>query len=129
MNGVKLTDQAARRTAKTVGIVLGSLPGGIRGQRGGRVPSDCRYQGVLTSVLDAPEHGWSEPTTATMRVYLPDPDSTSDPIAFVAALDADGEPLEITLVNRDPSLEGDLGAYVKAEHLNGEWSPYWLGCV
>lgn len=125
--GFKLTEQAARRTAKTVGVVLGSLPGGQRGARIGRTLSDTRYQGVLTSNLPAADSGWTGPTTATMRVYLPDPESSADPVEFIAALNSEGDPLEITLVNRDESLEADEGAYVKAEMVNGEWSPYWVG--
>jgi hypothetical protein len=36
--------------------------------------------------------------------------------------------IQILLVNRDESLEGDEGAFVKAEWIDGEWQPYWVGC-
>ena len=99
--------------------VLGSGSSESRTRRQQSARGEGRYCGLLTSALSA--GGMTTPSTATMRIYLPDPADTSDPPAFV-------EHEEITIVNRDESLIGDEGAFVKAEYINGEWSPYWVGC-
>ena len=58
-----------------------------------------------------------------MTVWLPDPEDDATPPAFIET------DIVLDVVNRDPSLAGDAGAFAKVELLNGEWSPYWVGCV
>lgn len=81
-------------------------------------------QGLLAGTLDSPTDGWTDATVQDVTLYIPNrSDGSGSPIDY--------EEDEITIkdvVNRDQSLSGTNGAYVKIEWLNGEWSPYWVGC-
>ena len=122
--GVKLSHRAAGRTARAVKLVLDRADRAAQAAepRPQSIPRDIRYQGVLTSSLAAPTDGWQSPTTATMAVYSPDPEDSSDPRKFIAS------GVTITVVNRSPGLSADSGTMIKVERINGEWSPTWIDC-
>ncbi|WLD13123.1 hypothetical protein [Planctellipticum variicoloris] len=77
--------------------------------------------GVLDEELLAPSNGWTDPETATMSIWKPII-GTSAPIEY----EDSGENREI--VNRDPSISGQAGDFVKAEWIYGELQPYYIGC-
>lgn len=116
-----LSPRGVQRATETARRVLGHSPSTAGSRRGNYGHSDERYQGQLTSDLEP--GSFEEPTTATMLVWFPDPSSAGDPPAF-----AESDLAEITVVNRDPSLSAATGVYIKVELINGEWSPYWVGC-
>lgn len=125
MAGFKLSERAARATAKVVSDALrttASTPG--RRSSPSSRPGQ-RYWGHLTAALDAPSNGQTHPTVGYVQVWRPDPASTADPVAMIDDTDIG----VIDVVNRDPSLEGSEGAVCKIEFLNGEWSFYWVGCL
>lgn len=119
MVGVKLTRRAAEKTSKAVRKILGTEPtsGGRKSKT--RTLPGRKVQGRLNDALTAPVNGWTDPTTVEMTVYKPDPDNSGEMIET-------DEVIEV--VNRDPTLTADEGAYCKAEFLQGEWSFYWVGC-
>lgn len=134
MTGYRLSEGAVKKTAKVVDRVLGRTPGTPRGRSTLRLAPDTRYLGKLTTTLEAPvidpeadppEEVLGVYTTAMVKVWVPDPDDdgTADYPKFVES-DID----EIEVVNRDPSLEGGVGAVVKIEFIFGEWQFYWVGC-
>ena len=123
MSGFRLSERAAKATAKTVRKVLTPVDSQPRGDRQRRFAPGTRYCGHLVGNLLAPSDGKAAPTTGQAQCWRPDPESESDPVAMI-----DDEDLLIEFVNRDSSLEGTSGAFVKIEFINGEWQIYWLGC-
>lgn len=119
MSGVRLSEKAAKATAKIVNKGLRRSSLSPRERSAKRAIPGRRVQGVLNDALEAPVNGWTDPTTVEMTVYKPDPDNDGEMIET-------DEVIEVT--NRDPTLTADEGAYCKAEFLQGEWSFYWVGC-
>lgn len=118
-----LSPRTYTETIETNRRVLGDAGRTGTGSAGSSGWGENRYVGKLTQDLDAPTDGMASPTTATVKVWLPDPASTADPCAFIESnLD------EITAVNRDPSRSGVIGGWCKIEFLNGEWSFYDVEC-
>jgi len=85
-----------------------------------RGDNTARVQGLLTTALPAAT-SITDPETGSMTIYKP----TAMQVPPVTLADTE---IQILLVNRDESLEGDEGAFVKAEWIDGEWQPYWVGC-
>ncbi len=123
MTGYRLSERAAKATAKVVESVLRDINGTPRGGTIARPAGQTRYIGVLLGDLAPPGIGTTDATTALMQVWTPDPESNFNPVHMI-----DDEDLILTVVNRDHSLSGVEGAFIKVEFLHGEWSPYWVGC-
>jgi len=70
-------------------------------------------QGKLTQDLDAPEE-FGAPATATMDVYVPDPEA---PYKLISA------DYEILVTNRDPMLAAAEDDWLRVIFVNGEWQP------
>ncbi len=121
MEGFRLSEQAARSTAKVVNAALRESSMKPRERSKKKPPPGTRYQGILATDLDAPTDGMTSPTTADVIVWQPVAGSGVPP-AMAAGFTVPG------VVNRDPSLSGAAGAYCRIEWLNGEWSFYWVGC-
>ena len=103
--------------------VLGA--NGDQGQYGGggHAVSGRRYWGKVVTPITSGAMGC--PTTFTFDVWLPDPNSTADPIPFVVATDSTLR--GVPGVNRDADLTAAAGRLIKVEYNNAEWSVYWLG--
>lgn len=66
------------------------------------------------------------PTTFLFDVWVPDPDSSADPIPFVITTDSDF--VGLTGVNRSV-MTADAGMMIKIHYgPGGEWSPFWVDC-
>lgn len=87
-----------------------------------------RLQGVLNDSLSAPSAGWTAPTTSSMSVYVPKAASSDADNYWTTPREFEDSGVDINVVNRDPSLSANSGAYCKIEWLDGEFSPYWVGC-
>lgn len=97
-----------------------------------------RYIGEITSNLEGPSDGWASPNTGTLRVFLPNPYNTDDPIDYYDTGDGvqsrtsvpgiDANAIDLTFVSRDPSLEALEGTLAAVEWRYGEWAVYWRSC-
>lgn len=85
-----------------------------------RGDNTARVYGVLSSNLTAAT-SITDPGSGTMTIYKPT-DMLTSPIVVAST------GITIELTNRDSSLEGDNAAFCKAEWIDGEWQPYWVGC-
>ncbi len=116
-----LSPTGIARATETARRVLGSSPGRSGVSRRNYGAEGERFQGKLLEDLDA--GSLEAPTTAQFQIWIPDPESSDDPVPFI-----ESEEDPVTIVNRDESLEGTEGAFCKVELINGELSPYWVGC-
>ena len=119
--GVRFTENAARKIVKATRQTLGTTST-LSQASAISLRKDRRYTGKLTSDLDAPTDGMASPTTATMKIWKPNPAVTTFPRPFIETS------TEITAVNRDPSRAGVTDGWCKIEYLNGEWSFYDVEC-
>lgn len=87
-----------------------------------------RVQGVLSDNLLAPSNGWTDATVATMRIWVPKSTETDADDYWTTRRDFEDSSVDIEIVNRDTTLSRNSGVIVKAEWLDGEWTPYWVGC-
>lgn len=87
-----------------------------------------RVQGVLSDNLLAPTNGWTDATVATMRIWVPKSTESDADDYWTTRRDFEDSGVDIEVVNRDTTLSRNSGTIVKAEWLDGEWSPYWMGC-
>ena len=77
---------------------------------------DYFVEGYLDGPISASGSLGSSPTTATLSVWRVVGGTWQDT----------GE--NVTLTNRDPTLEADASAFVQAFESRGEWRPFWVGC-
>lgn len=80
------------------------------------IPIFTKARGYLDGPLAASGSFGSSPTTAVMSVWKKISGTWQDT----------GE--DITVTNRDPSLEADATAYFQAWQDGDEWVPDWAGC-
>jgi len=86
------------------------------------------YWGKLSTALGGGH--MSTPATCEVNVWVPDPDSVTDPVGYIVT--DDPELLGVTVVNRDPTAIAAVGTVCKIHKGGGEdnqyWSLLWLGC-
>jgi hypothetical protein len=87
-----------------------------------------RVQGVLSDNLLAPSNGWTDATVATMRIWVPKSTESDADDYWTTRRDFEDSTVDIEVVNRDTTLSRNSGVMIKAEWLDGEWTPYWVGC-
>ena len=122
--GYLLSKNAAKRTGETVRRVLGTHAPLDKMQS----PSGDGigwYWGKLSTAL-ADGGTMAAPETCEVNVWLPVVGNAADPVVFAVAQDA--SLLGITVVNRDPTAEAEVGTVCKIHYAFGEWSFLWLGC-
>lgn len=86
------------------------------------VTQNFEIEGVLLTTLDAASDPLTGATTATIQTWIKDPDNPGDLKA-----DTSDEGIK-TITNRDTTMSGIAGQYVRASKINDEWRPVWQGC-
>lgn len=121
--GYLLSKNAAKRTGETVRRVLGTHAP-LDKMQTVKGDGNSWYWGKLSTALESGT--MAVPTTCEVNVWLPVVGNAADPVVFAVAQDS--SLLGLTVVNRDPTAEAEVGTVCKIQYAFGEWSFLWLGC-